>query len=153
MKLIDCVDMLTNVRVVDSHFCTVYEGDPKGMIDYFTNYEKTLDYLNCIIEDKVFRDNEVIIYLGKRICLDDNRARNIFNYLLNICNAFNDNLNDVNCNYNLNELFRGEYMGIELVSSCFGYDVSVNHRNWIFNSPIIYISVSKNGSILFERSL
>lgn len=65
MKLIDAVDMLTNIRVVDSHYCTIYDGNPTDMIAYFTNEEKTLDYLNCEIKDTVLRDDEVIIYLRR----------------------------------------------------------------------------------------
>lgn len=153
MKLIDVVDMLTNICVVDSHYCTIYKGNPTDMITYFTNEEKTLDYLNCEINDTVLRDDEVIIYLGNRICLDDSRARNIFNVLSSICKAFNDNLRNTNCNYELSQIFRGEYMGIQLTASCIGYEVLITHSCNNCMNIITYIGIFKNGIILFEENL
>lgn len=153
MKLIDTVDMLTNVRVVDSHYITIYEGNPIGMVNYFSNNEKTMDYLNCVVEEKIFRDYETIIYLGRRVDVEDLKAKNIFNLLKSICKAFNDNLKSINCNYNLNEIFRGEYMGIQLAAACFEYSICVTHICGNCMNPISNISITKNGIILFEEDL
>lgn len=39
MRLKDTV----NITVVDSHFITIYSGNPQDMVRYFTEEERTLD--------------------------------------------------------------------------------------------------------------
>lgn len=98
-------------------------------------YVNTLS--NTTVSDSYFKENK--------------KAKSIFDVLCRICNNFNENLASDDYNKNLNEIYRGEYIGIQLISKCIGYKVDVQHSLELFYRPIMYCSISRNYVILYER--